>query len=165
MLEGLLSGMTLISIILLIAGFVLVGIEMTMPGVSAPGIAGSICLVASVFLIADSIVEGVMMTIVILTILGIMLAIILWLLSRGKLIRPIILVDEQHREKGYLSSADLEYLLNKEGVAVTDLRPTGIGNFEGVQFDIISEGQYITKGSNIVIYKVKGSKLIVKEKN
>lgn len=165
MVEGLLEGMNWISTVLLILGFILVGIEMTMPGISFPGIAGGVCLIASVFLIADSIVEGVMMTIIILAILGVMLGTILWLLSHGKLVKPIILEDEQKKEKGYLSSSDLEYLLGKEGTAITDLRPTGVGNFEGVQFDIISEGQYILKGSNIIIYKVKGSKLIVKEKH
>ncbi|MGL5675255.1 MAG: NfeD family protein, partial [Cellulosilyticaceae bacterium] len=115
MLEGLVDGMTLISILLLITGFVLVGIEMTMPGVSFPGIAGGVCLIASVFIIADSIVEGVIITIIILAILGIMLGIILWLLSHGKLIKPIILAEEQKKEKGYLSSSDLDYLLGKEG--------------------------------------------------
>lgn len=164
MIQGLLDGMTLMSIILLIAGFVLIGIEMTMPGISFPGIAGSICLIASVFLIADGIVEAAVIIIIILAVLGVMLGVILWLLSRGKLIRPIILEDEQKKEHGYLSSSDLEYLLGKEGVAATDLRPSGMGNFEGVQFDVISEGQYILKGSAIVICKVKGSKLIVKQK-
>ena len=165
MLEGLLDGMTLISILLLITGFILVGIEMTMPGISFPGVAGIICLVASVFLIADSVVEGVLITIIILAILGMMLGVVLWMLSKGKLIKPIILEEEQNKEKGYLSFDDLAYLIGKEGVATTDLRPTGIGNFEGVPFDIISEGQYIVKGSPIVIYKVQGSKLIVREKN
>ena len=55
------------------------------------------------------------------------------------------------------------YLLGKKGVAETDLRPTGVGNFEGVNFDVISEGKYISKGTNLEIIKVNGSKLIVKE--
>ena len=36
----------IIGIILLIAGFVLVGIELVVPGFGAPGISGIICLVA-----------------------------------------------------------------------------------------------------------------------
>lgn len=163
MFEWLLDGMTLLSIILLVTGFILVGIEMTIPGVSAPGIVGGVCLIASVFLIADSIVEGVIITIAIVAILGIMLAIILWLLAHGKLIRPIILEDEQRKEQGYISSSDLEYLLGKEGRSLTDLRPTGSGDFDGVKFEVISEGDYIVKDTPIVITKVQGRKLIVKE--
>lgn len=164
MLTQLLEGMTIISIILLIVGFILIGIEFTAPGISVPGISGIICLIVSVFLTADGIVEGVIMTIVILAILGVMLGITLWLLAKGKLIKPLILTDEQRREEGYISSSDLDYLLGKKGVASTDLRPTGVGNFEGINFDVISEGQYISKGTEIEIYQVKGSRLIVKSK-
>ncbi|MEG0013084.1 MAG: NfeD family protein [Cellulosilyticaceae bacterium] len=164
MLAQVLDGMSLISIILLIAGFILIGIEFTAPGISVPGISGIICLVVSVFLTADSVVEGAIMTIVILAILGVMLGITLWLLAKGKLIKPLILTEEQKKEHGYISSSDLDYLLGKKGTALTDLRPTGVGNFEGINFDVISEGQYISKGTEIEIYRVKGSRLIVKSK-
>lgn len=163
MLEVVFDGMTLISAILLITGFVLIGIELTAPGISLPGILGSICLVVSVFLTADSIVEGAIMTIVILAILGAMLGIVLWLLAKGKVIKPLILTAEQKKEQGYISSVDLEYLLGKKGVALTDLRPSGVGTFDDINLDIISEGQYISKGTKIMIHQVKGSKLIVKE--
>lgn len=164
MLVGLLDGLTLLSMILLILGFILIGVELTAPGISFPGIAGTVCLVIGVFLTADSVVEGAVMTIAILAILGIMLGIMLWLLAKGKLIQPIILKEEQKKTEGYISSSDLEYLLGKEGIALTDLRPSGMGSFDDINFDIISEGQYITKGTQIVIYQVKGSRLIVKVK-
>lgn len=164
MLTNLLDGLTLFSILLLIVGFVLVGIELTAPGISLPGISGILCLGIGVILIADTIEEGVMIALCILVILGIMLGIALWLLSKGKLVKPIILTDEQKKTQGYTSSNDLEYLLGKEGMALTDLRPSGIGSFEGISFDVISDGQYILKGSEIIIYKVEGSKLVVKVK-
>lgn len=164
MLAGLLDGLTLFSIILLILGFVLIAIELTAPGISAPGIAGIICLIISVIMTADSVEEGVVMTLAILAVIGVMLGIMLWLLAKGKLVKPIILTDEQTKTEGYISSSDLEYLLGKEGVALTDLRPSGVGSFDSINFDVISEGQYVTKGTEIVIYKVEGSKLIIKVK-
>ena len=145
MLISLLDGLTLFSIILLIVGFVLIGIELTAPGISVPGVAGTICLGISVILTADTIEEGVIMTLCILAVLGLMLGIMLWLLAKGKLVKPIILTDEQKKTEGYISSSDLEYLLGKEGIALTDLRPSGVGSFDGVNFDIISEGQYVLK--------------------
>ena len=125
MLISLLDGLTLFSIILLIVGFVLIGIELTAPGISVPGIVGTICLGISVILTADTIEEGVIMTLCILAVLGLMLGIMLWLLAKGKLVKPIILTDEQKKTEGYISSSDLEYLLGKEGIALTDLRPSG----------------------------------------
>jgi membrane-bound ClpP family serine protease len=58
----------------------------------------------------------------------------------------------------------LEYLVGKEGIATTDLRPAGKGCFEGIEFDILSGGSYIKKGQNIAINKVKDNKLVVVEK-
>ncbi len=152
-----------IGIVLFIAGFVLIAVEMVVPGFGAPGICGIICLVAGVFVTADSVEKGAFITVIVLALLGIMMALILWLLSKGKLRSPIVLEEEQRRDEGYISSGDLQFLLGKQGLAETDLHPTGVGNFDGVSFDVLSEGRYISKGAKLEIIKVNGSKLIVKE--
>lgn len=152
----------IIAIILFIAGFILIGIEMAIPGFSIPGVSGIICLVVAIFLVSDSFVEGAIIALIIMALLGIMFAVILGILSKAKLKSPIILRDEQNKEKGFISSNDLKYLLGKQGVAVTDLRPSGTADFDGIEFDVISEGKYINKGTRLEIYKVQGSKLIVK---
>lgn len=159
---GAVDWLFIIAIILFIAGFILIGIEMIAPGISAPGIAGTACLIVGIFLASDSIEEGVVITIILLVLLGIMLAIILGVLSKGKLKSPIVLKEELNKEKGYISSSDLNYLLGKRGVATSDLRPTGTGSFDGIELDVISEGKYIIKGTKLVIERVQGSKLIVK---
>jgi membrane-bound ClpP family serine protease len=159
---GAIDGLLILAIALFITGFVLVGFEMVTPGLHAPGIIGTACLLVAIFMISDSFAEGAVVTIIVLALLGIMLAIILGMLSKGRLKSPIILKEEQNKDKGYISSNDLNYLLGKQGVALTDLRPTGIGNFDGIDFDVISEGKYISKDTKLEIYKVQGSKLIVK---
>ncbi|MGN1148344.1 MAG: NfeD family protein [Lachnospiraceae bacterium] len=157
--------LSIIAIILFIAGFVFLAIEVAVPGFGLPGISGIICLVAGVFLAADSFQEGVIITLVVLALLGVMFVILLRLLASGKLKSPLVLKEEQTREEGYISSSDMNFLLGKEGVAVTDLRPSGSGDFDGVKLDVLSEGSYISKGTLLVISKVEGSKLIVKEKS
>ena len=159
------DAVNLAGILLLVAGFVLVAVEMVMPGFSAPGVSGIVCLVLGVFALADSVMEGAVITIGVLAVLGILAAIILGLLSRGKLKPPIILEEEQNRAGGYLSSSDLKYLLGRQGIAATDLRPSGVGTFDDIHFDVISVGNYISKGTSIKIIKVEGSKLVVKEKD
>ena len=156
--------LSIIAIVLFIAGFLLLAIEAVVPGFGVPGISGIICLVVGVFLAADSVLEGVVITLIVLALLGIMFIVLLRLLASGRLKSPLVLKEEQTRTEGYISSNDLQYLLGREGVAVTDLRPTGVGDFDGVEFDVISEGTYISKGASLVIYKVQGSKLIVKSK-
>jgi membrane-bound ClpP family serine protease len=156
--------MNVTGILLLAAGFILAGIEMVLPGFSVPGVTGIICLVAGVFVLADSVLEAVVITIAVLALLGILLAVVLGLLSRGKLKTPIILEEEQHRDEGYLSSSDLQYLLGKQGSALTDLRPSGVARFDEINFDVLSEGNYISAGAKVEIIKVEGSRLVVREK-
>ena len=157
------NGFFVLAMLLFIIGFIMVGIEMITPGLHGPGILGVAALIVAIFLVSDTFVEGTIATLIVLLILAIMLAVILGLLSNGKIKSPIILKEEQKKDKGYISSNDLNYLLGKEGIAATDLRPSGIGNFDEIDFDVISEGRYILKGAKLVIYKVQGSKIIVKE--
>lgn len=156
------DGLTILGLLCLLAGFIFVGIEMVVPGFSVPGISGIVCLIAGVFLLADTVMEGFFITVIVLALLGILMAVMLHLLSKGKFRSPIILEEEQKSTEGYLSSSDLKYLLGKKGVAMTDLRPTGVGQIDGINFDVISEGNYISAGEPVEIIKVEGSKLIVR---
>lgn len=152
----------LIGIIVLIAGFVLIAVELVVPGFGLPGIAGIICLVAGVFMITDSVEEGILVTIVVIVILSILTAVIIGLMHHRKFKSPIILDTEVRSGNEWLETSDLNYLLHREGIAATDLRPVGKGDFDGIELDIVSEGAYITKGSRIIIDKISSNRLIVK---
>lgn len=75
---------------------------------------------------------------------------------------PIILDTEVRSGNEWLETSDLNYLLHREGIAATDLRPVGKGDFDGIELDIVSEGTYITKGSRIIIDKINSNRLIVR---
>ncbi len=153
----------LLAILLFVAGFILIGIEMVTPGLHAPGFIGGGCLIAAIFIVSDSFTEGAIITIIVLILLGVMLSVILGLLYSGKLKSPIILSDQQNKSEGYLSFDNLNHMVGKQGFALTDLRPSGTGSFEGNNYDVISEGKYIRKDTKLIIYKAEGSKLIVRE--
>ena len=154
----------IIGIVLLITGFVLVGIEMAVPGFGLPGISGIVSLVLGIIFTADTVSEGIIMAIIVIVILGIMLAVAMTILGSKKMKSPMVLREDVKGEQGFLESSDLEYLVGKEGVAATDLRPAGKGKFDGIEFDILSGGSYINKGSKIRICKIKDNKLIVAQK-
>jgi membrane-bound serine protease (ClpP class) len=44
-----------------------------------------------------------------------------------------------------------------EGTAVTELRPAGIADFNGRRIDVISNGDFISKGSNVKIAEIHGN--------
>lgn len=133
-----------IGIVLLVAGFVLVGIEMVVPGFGAPGISGIICLVAGIFLTADTIEAGIFITVVVIVALGILMAVMLGLLSRKKFRSPIVL-DEDLKEGSPISASDLEYLLKKEGTASTDLRPAGRATSRGLSWIFFRRGHILRR--------------------
>lgn len=160
-----LPDITVLTVFLLIIGFGLVLLEMHIPGFGVPGIAGAICLILAVVITARTFAQGLVMTLAILAVLGIMLGIVLTFFAKGKLFKPLILSEEQKKEHGYISSSDLDYLLGKKGTAVTDLRPAGSVDIDGVKFDVISDGEYIPRGTKVEIFKVSGVKLLVKKFN
>lgn len=157
------DGFLILGIFLFIAGFVFVGIETVVPGFGAPGIIGICCLLAGVFLTANTIQQAVIIVAIVLLLLAILVFTLITLLSRGKLKPPIILTDKQKREEGYISSTDLQYLIGKKGIASTDLHPSGRVKIEDVEFDVISDGRYIEKNSVVEIYKISNSSLVVKK--
>jgi membrane-bound serine protease (ClpP class) len=52
-------------------------------------------------------------------------------------------------------------LVGARGEAVTDLRPSGKGLFEGRLLDLISDGEFIAKGSALRVVKQEGSRIVV----
>lgn len=158
-----LPDMTVLTILLLIIGFGLVLLEMHIPGLGVPGILGAIFLLLAVVLTAQNFAQALVMALGILAVLGIMLGVVLTYFTKGKLFKPLILSDEQNKEHGYISSSDLDYLLGKKGVAITDLRPAGSVDIDGVKFDVVSDGEYILSGAKVEIFKVSGVKLLVKK--
>ena len=155
--------MDYIGILLLILGFILIGVEMLLPGFGAPGISGIVSLIVAVLMIADTVEQGLIMTTAIIVLSAIMLTVIMGLLSSKKVKAPIVLEAELKPPDALLDSKDLEYLVGKVGKAVTDLKPVGKGSFDGILLDVRSESTYLSKDSNIRISRIHENTIIVQE--
>ena len=153
--------MVILGILLLVAGFILVGIEMIVPGFGAPGISGIACLVGGIILTAKNIEQGLTITMIVVVILAVMLTVILLVLKRVK--PPFILEEDLKAKPEYLNASDLEYLVGKEGIASTDLKPIGKCNIEGVEFDVRAESRYVKKGTRVKISRVHENTIMIKE--
>ncbi|WP_040214184.1 NfeD family protein [Clostridium polynesiense] len=157
------NNVSAVALVLFVIGIILVTIEMFIPGFGVAGISGTICLVLAVLFSADSFFEGLIMMLVIFVILGVLFGVVLTSLSRGKMNKTLVLNEEQRKEKGYISSEDLNYFIDKQGNAITDLRPSGSVDIEGLKLDVVSDGEYISKGTKVEIIKVQGNKIIVRK--
>lgn len=152
----------ILGIFLFIFGFLFIAVEIIMPGFGAPGIAGALCLILGVVLTVDTVLEGIIAVCVIFVLISVLVAVLMMLVTNGKIKTKIILDDSLDRDSGYISSRDLQYLVNKKGVTTTSLRPAGKVSVEGVEFDAISDGRYIDKGVEVIVTKISNSSLAVK---
>jgi membrane-bound serine protease (ClpP class) len=79
------------------------------------------------------------------------------------LFNKFILGDVQRNEEGYVAPKDQRELLNKEGIALTPLRPAGMVKVEGKRIDAVTLGGYVAAGTPVIIVQVEGTRVVVQE--
>ena len=63
---------------------------------------------------------------------------------------------------GFESAKTRPELVNREGVAITDLRPSGVGLFDDERIDIVSESEWIQHGTPVRIVAAEGYRHVVR---
>lgn len=147
-------------IILISLGFILLLIEVFTPGFSIPGMTGVALLVIGCYkAFALSPFWGIFISVSsLLLVLG-----FFKLFSQSPIWKKIRLESRETKEKGFTSGADLSGLLNKSGVTVGPLRPSGIALIDGKRIDVLAESLFIDKDKKVKVVKVEGNKVIVRE--
>lgn len=78
---------------------------------------------------------------------------------------PVTLRYRLSRDDGVTSqSPELADYIDAEGIAVTDLHPAGMAVINGKKLDVVSRGDYIDKGSQLVVTEVTANQIIVRFK-
>ncbi|MGE4284938.1 MAG: nodulation protein NfeD [Clostridia bacterium] len=152
-------------LILFVAGIILLLIEMVIPGFGLPGLAGIACIILSILLSSSSPLQaaGSFSTAMILSI--IVLAIMLKFLPRNKFFDQIVLKNESVNTIDDRQATNSKTsLVGMEGIALTFLRPSGSVLVGENRIDVVSEGDYIEKGSQVKVISVQGHRVIVRKK-
>ncbi|HUW56209.1 MAG TPA: NfeD family protein [Planctomycetota bacterium] len=100
----------------------------------------------------------------------VVLVVVLWvvtfkLLGRpgSKLGRQVILSAESRAEDGYVaSSGEFASMVGERGVALSALRPSGTALFGQKRAAVVTEGDFLPKGSEVEIVSVSGSRVVVR---
>lgn len=134
------------------------------PGFGAPGIIGVILVGWGILLIAVDVTQ-IMSALVLALIASIVVFVIgLKLMSRYRMWQRIALHDKQQSKEGYIAPlAELEQFINKEGIALTPLRPSGTMEVRGYRVDVVTGGEFIEPGSKIKVIKIEGTRVLVRE--
>jgi len=151
----------LLQAILLLLGLIFLLAEIFIPGFGIMGILGIILFVVGIILTANTFVEALVMFLILLVILAIVILIVVRSATKGRLSKTLVLNESLSKEKGFSAVEDMKVFLGKEGKAITMLRPAGIGQFDGVRLDVVTQGAFIEEDSDIKITEVVGRRIVV----
>lgn len=165
---------SIIEIIIFVLGLILLLIEIfVIPGFGIFGIIGIALMIAGLFLGLISDFPIVDMNLISLAIIqlaftffatAIVIALLIKFLPKTNMFNKLILQEKVKEKSGYAIKEKFIDLIGKEGIALTDLRPSGTALIDGKRIDVVTEGDYITHNTSIIVKSVEDSKIVVGEK-
>jgi membrane-bound serine protease (ClpP class) len=154
----------LFSIILQLAGVVVIIAEIILPSGGILSIVALSVFGYSLFIVFNEISMTIGFSFVAadLILIPVLVIVGLKLLARS----PVTLRKTLSRKEGVSSqSSELESYVGTQGNAVTDLRPAGIAVINGKRVDVVTRGEYLEKDSAIIVTTVTGNQIIVRKKD
>lgn len=145
-------------ITILIIGILFLIVEIFVPSFGIYGIIGILSTIVGIILVADTIFQGIMILLAI--IFALTLILVLYIRFIGKKNKSFILKDTLNEDTKTFE--DLAYFIGKKGVAISNLRPSGMAEFDGVRLDVLSQQGYIEKDTPVVASRIEGPKIYVK---
>ncbi len=149
-------------IICLIAGVALLVVEVFVPGFGLPGISGMVLLVAGVVLTWNNygMAAGLSVSLIALALAGIAVSMSIKSASHGRISRSALILKD---ETPAADNEALAALLGQEGVTTSVLSPVGMAEFDGVRLEVLSECAYLGKDVKVVVHRIEGNHIIVRE--
>ncbi|MFA7673970.1 MAG: NfeD family protein [Clostridia bacterium] len=160
---GFVENIDVLPAIFLIVGLVLLIIEACLPNFGIVGIMGIICALIGIFMTAETLLQGIVMFLILVAFVAIVFAITIHVATKGRLSKKLIIRDTQSTDNGYIGVKDMSAYIGKTGKALTILRPSGTGMFDGEKLDVVTNGGFIEEGKKIIIDTVEGIRIVVKE--
>lgn len=160
MVEWLIANLPMI--LCLLVGMGLIVVEVFLPGFGLPGISG-IVLVGIGAVMAGmhfGALTAVGILLVLIAVLAVLISFVLRSAAKGSVWRSELFLKD--REELHAQS-DMGVLVGKRGVTLSALRPAGIGDFDGVRLNVVTEGGFIEKGRSVEITQAGGARIVVRE--
>ncbi len=76
-------------------------------------------------------------------------------------LKGVFLNASTRKDEGYIAASPRDDLIGLEGVALTDLRPSGTAHVDGERLDVVTEGDFINKGARIRVIRSDGYRHVV----
>ena len=97
---------------------------------------------------------------------GAIFVLLLRALPKNKgLLSHLALYTSEKQEEGFnASSVEMHTLTGKKGIAHTNLRPAGKAMIDDKLWSVMTDGDFIEEGTEIVVEKVEGNRILVQRK-
>ena len=154
---------TLIMILCYVFGTGLIMMEAFMPGFGVAGIAGIILEIVAVVLTNNyyGLLWSLIATFAVLLFVGIAVFLSYRSAMKGRLSKSSLVLHET--ESGASSAPPLESWADREGTAVTALRPAGFIEIGGVRLSASTSGEFLTKGTSVRVTGAEGDHLVIQK--
>jgi membrane-bound serine protease (ClpP class) len=159
--------------LLVVSGLALLAAEIfIIPGFGVAGVLGIAALLSglSLSLIGGGATWDFILKAVGRVIFSLLLAVVgslvlLRFLPRLPFGKRLILATGLAAGEGYASPPETDQnWRGKGGIAVSPLRPSGIADVEGERVDVVSDGEFIEAGAQIVVSRVDGNRIVVRRR-
>lgn len=142
---------------LMVAGLALLAIEvLVIPGFGVIGVLGGASMISSVW-VAYEYVSPTYSVIAVIAGLGAS-GLLFWLFPKTAAGKAMVL---QSAVTGKAGRADNVLLEGREGVVLTDLRPSGSVEIDDRSIDVVTDGRYVEKGTKVRVVRVEGARVVV----
>lgn len=149
--------------ILFAAGILLAIVELCIPGFGICGAGSMLCFIAAVIVGARTFAAGVVLTLIVLAVVALVVIVFSIFASRGKFIKPLVLRDELGTQEGFSSSRNFDFLVGKQGVSRSILRPAGRAQISGQTYDVVTTGEFVAPDTPVEVVEVSGSRIVVRK--
>jgi len=158
-------------ILLVAIGFVLVIVEVfVIPGFGVAGVAGIAALFGglTLTLVGDGasaqVMAGAVGRVTVSLVGAFVLALVaMRFMTRSPVGRKLVLESELDAGDGWESTPEADHhLRGAVGRTHTALRPAGIADIAGARVDVVSDGEMIESGTDVIVTRVDGNRVVVR---
>lgn len=148
----------IVGILVFLIGLLFVGLELIVPGGFIAGIVGVLSMIVGISMIINNLYLAFLTVVIAITIDILFILVFLSKDFDSSKFNKFVL--KETNSKSFIQSS--KKYLNKKGITITPLRPSGKIEIDGDYIDAITRGDFIPKGCEVVVSEIKDFKIIVR---
>ena len=151
------------ALIMMIAGFALLVVEMYVPGFGVAGITGILLMGGGIVFMQPTPLQALILFLICVLLLSIAFSVVMHSISKGRLSRSKLVLNTAINGENASEEEDMSYFVDRVGRTHTALRPAGIAEFDGVKLNVVSDGDFVGAQRFVRVERVEGNRIVVRE--